>query len=248
MTIAQSDLVFCASTDSPWADDQANGGAIDPSSRILASILSSREKLEVVSDGADTRDVTIIGRNYGGEQVIDIIELNGTTVVSGQIEFYTVLEILLSDADASRTITIRQQSDNTVLQTVGPNIDKYTSLFKFAFPSESQTLTRYEKVFAKNNHASDSLIDALVSMTANLSGNISYGLAASQDDSLSASDRLTAPSGITFVSTLNNEDAVPGSDIAAGSAIGIWIKQVLAADERPSIANSLATMQLKGKG
>jgi len=246
MTIAQSDLVFCAAASSPYDDDSTSGGAIDESSRIMESILSSRETLEVVSDGADTRNVTIVGRNYGGEKVIDVIELNGTTVVVGNVEFYTVLEILLSATSATRTVSVRQNSDNTVLQTIGPNLDKYTSLFKCAFPSESQSLVRYEKIFALNNHATDTLLDAVLRMYADLSGNFEYGLAAAQDDSVSVTDRLTAPSSITFYSSTSVYTDIPGTDIAAGSAIGIWVKQTLAAKERPSIANSKVRFMLVG--
>lgn len=76
----------------------------------------------------------------------------------------------------------------------------------------------YEKVFCKNTHATLALLGASITEEADAEGQFTFGLAASKDDSGSVSNRVTDP-GVTFDSLEKN---VPGTDLEAGEAIGIW--------------------------
>ena len=84
-------------------------------------------------------------------------------------------------------------------------------------------VTYYEKVFWENTHATIGLVDAIVQEQADPSDTITFGVAAAVDDTgdNGAFNRQTAPGGVTFDSA---DKAIPGADLAAGSAIGVWLK------------------------
>ena len=87
--------------------------------------------------------------------------------------------------------------------------------------------TLYNKVFAKNGHATLAALGASISEAADPSGLFSFALATAVGDTESTTARTVAPAAVTaFDSTAK---AVPGTDLAAGIAIGVWLKLDLAA-------------------
>jgi hypothetical protein len=86
----------------------------------------------------------------------------------------------------------------------------------------------YEKIFLANDNATTALTSAQVVEFLDPSGLVAFGLAATVDDNGTngaGNNRQVAPAGITFDSADKN---VPGGQLAAGSAIGTWLKLVLA--------------------
>ena len=243
MAPVAGDLAFYPSLSSPLSDTAAAGGGIDTASRLMTAILTTREKLEALSSSAAdiTQRVTIRGISFGGLVGIDVLRLNGTTVVKGLVEFRRVLEISLS-ASCAGTVSVRRQSDNVAIRTIATGITKYTTLFKYAYPLEQAALARYEKCFVKNNHGADSLPKVSLALV-DASGLLTVGLAGSLNDSLSVANRRTAPSGITFSAS---STYVNGSDLTAGAAQGVWLKQTLSVNHRIVEASSNFTVHVFG--
>jgi hypothetical protein len=80
-----------------------------------------------------------------------------------------------------------------------------------------------------------------VSESADPTGTHHFGLAASVNDSGTTTNRQTAPGGVTFASTAA---AVPGTDLAATAAIGIWVRMSLATNN--AAVRSTWTAQIAG--
>jgi hypothetical protein len=76
----------------------------------------------VVSDGADARQVTILGEDASGNRQTSNLTLNGTTEVnSGATTYSKVYHVFAASEDASRTITVRQGAGGTTRGTIGAN-------------------------------------------------------------------------------------------------------------------------------
>jgi len=242
MPIASSDLVLYNSASMPTDDTSTSGGAIDTLRRPVFTQMTANAQLALVSSGADTRQVTITGRKTDGTYTSETVTLNGTTEVLTTNTYERLLRAEASATHASNTITIKQGAGGSTLATIPPNERGVTAMF-INSASESTAVDRYEKVFFKNNHATLTLQSAQVTLTADPAAKIFIGLATAKNDSGSVANRKTAPAGITFVDD-NVAVNVPGNTLEAGSAIGVWVRQSLAANDAP--VRSTFTLQISG--
>ncbi len=242
MPIAASDLVLYASANMPTNDTDPSGGAVATTVRPVFTQMTANAQIAVVSDGADTRSITILGRKPDGALVSEVLTLNGTTEVLSTNTYERLLRATLSSANASRTVTIKQGAGGSTLATIPPNEVGITATF-IDSSSSGSTENRYEKVFWRNNHASLTLTNAKVTLTADPAGKIRIGLATAKNDTGSVTNRKTAPAGVTFVDD-NVAVDVPGGTLEAGSAIGVWVNQTLAPNDAP--VRSTYTLQLAG--
>lgn len=85
------------------------------------SAFSAASVVAAVSDGADTRVITIVGDDGAGMRITQNITLNGTTEVVGTIAFTRVHFVSVNLLDATRTITIRQGAGGVARGTIGAN-------------------------------------------------------------------------------------------------------------------------------
>lgn len=244
MPIAAADLVQYGAANIPQDDVSTTGGAQDSAARPLGTQLTADDTIGLVSDGADTRDATVRGRNAAGAEVSETVTLNGTTRVTTSTTFERILEITLSAADASRTVTVDDGDQvQGTLHTFNPNETKaYTHFQESA--SESGATTRHEKFFWENTNGSLTLNAAEVELTADPDAKITIALATAKDDTESVANRETAPSSVGAFTDDNVAISVPGSSLAAGEAIGVWAKQDLLAND--SAYRSSFTTQLAG--
>lgn len=241
MPIAATDLLLQGAASRPEDDVSTSGGARAAVNKPEFTQLTANSVIAVVSDGADTRTVTIFGRNAAGAVVNEALVLNGTTEVVGTTTFERITKITTT-TDATRTVTVRQGAGGATRATLGPNITSVSMLFQNS-ASEAGATTRYEKVFWLNNHGSLTLNAAKVQMTADPAAKLTTGVAAAKDDTVSVANRKTAPGGITFVDD-NVQQNVPGTTLEAAAAVGIWMKQDLLASDSP-VRNSF-TLELAG--
>jgi hypothetical protein len=234
MPVSASDLVYYQAANHPEDDTSTVGGGINTAGIVVFTDVASPIGLTVISDGADTRQITLVGRATTGVILQETLTLNGTTRVAGANTYERFLKATLSAANASRTVLIDRNDSPTFtnVATLGPNITSVRRLFIGAF-SESTAKTYYEKFFIKNNNASLALLSAKVRLTSDPSGKIAIGLATAKNDTGTTANRLTAPSGVTFVG-LNTDIAVPGNDLGPGEAIGVWVRLSLAANDAPA--------------
>lgn len=229
MPIAASDLINYLAASMPEDDVSTSGGAIATTGRPDLTQWTANAAAAVVSDGADTRTVTVTGRLASGVIDSEALVLNGASEVVGAKTWERVLKVVIGATDGSRTVTLRQGSGGATRATIGPNETTRRALF-YASASEASQTIRYEKVFWRNNHGTLTLNAAKVTLTADPASRFEIGLAASKGDTGSVANRKTAPGGITFVDD-GVEQSVPGGVLAASETIGVWLKQTLPADD-----------------
>ncbi len=244
MALSGSKLLEYMATNHPEDDVSTAGGAINAAGRILDTELSSPSSLEVLSDGADTRTITVRYRDSAGVlQTTSAITLNGTTPVSLGITAERIIEMTLSAADGSRTVTVRIASGGTVQHVFNPSETKAKRKFVQAVSGAAQKVYR-EKSYWKNTDSTTALLDAEIVLTADPQGKVKSGIETAVGGSTTIATRLTAPSGVVMVDD-NVAQSVPGTNLAAGAAIGVWWELTLPADN--AAIKSTFTSQLRGK-
>lgn len=236
MSIAGTDLVFYGAASIAEDDVSTHGGAIDTTVRYIfdSSSLANTlaDTIEMLSSsGADTtQNVVVTGRSAGGSIITETFNLNGTNVINGATTFQKIMKIVVSGAHTG-TITVRKASDNTTIVAIESGVLTIRSPFYNVSSDASGGSSRdfYEKIFIKNTHGSLNLLSAVVSEQADPSAVITFDLEDAVNDTNSIASRLnTAPAGMlgTFTGASKN---VPGTDLASGSAIGVWLKLTLPA-------------------
>ena len=253
MAVGAGDLVAYAAINvagdppGPTSDTTTMGGARDPDYQVIFTDIAANDDIGFKSaEGADTSQlVKVFARNAAGAIVNEEKGLNGTNFVQ-----FTNLGVV------QRILSISMNSNATGIVTVSRNNAGSPGTTIFAIPvgkrgcirlfrdaaSEASGTTRYEKIFLQNDHATLSLLNAVVKQSADASGKITTALATSINDTETTSNRKTAPSGgLTFNDDLKN---VVGTNLAAGDRQGVWLKLTLSADDAP--LDSTYTIQLAG--
>lgn len=250
MSVTAAELIAYGSANMPIDDSSTYGGAIDTTNKVLFTDIASTGTVTVVSSAAGdtTQTVTVTGRLASGVIDTDIISLNGTTPVAGAKNFERILKVLVS-ASHTGTITVTKTSGGATIGTLESGILILQRLFYNAFAEASGGSTKnyYEKIFLKNTNATLALLGAAVVESADPSGLLTFTLENAQGGTTSKSNRLTVPaSGETSNSATFDgaSKAVPGTDIAAGAAIGVWVKLTLVAGA--ASAKSTYSLTLSG--
>jgi hypothetical protein len=238
MSLASTDIVIYGSANMPEDGVSTVGGAIDTATRIIpdsASLFNSlSDKVDIVSSnsGDTTQTVTITGLLASGVRTSETLSLNGTTTVNGT-NTYARLEKVVASGSHTGTITFKKHTGGSTITSMESGVLTIRRPFygDFADASGGSSHTYYEKCFAKNTNGTSALLPvggqsaAQVSITDG-TGLIQFGLAGSVNDSLTTTNRTTAPSGISFGTSAVN---IPGTNLNAGDAIGIWMSLTLSA-------------------
>lgn len=96
-------------------DDDTLGGNI--------TAMTANAIIQLLSDGADTRQVDVTGVSGGGTCVTERITLNGTTPVSTGTTFASLLGVhTIGGVSGTRIITFKQGVGGTVRGTIGINM------------------------------------------------------------------------------------------------------------------------------
>lgn len=249
MSIASTDLIAYGSANMPEADSLTTGGAIATTTRVifddtsLANTLNDTVEALSSSAGDNTQTVTVTGRNAAGVIVSDVLTLNGTTVINGVVTFERILKVVISASHAG-TITVRKATGDTTIIAIEPGVTTVRRPFYDVAADVASGSTRnfYEKIFIKNTHGTLTLTNAYVTELADPLSTLTFTLATSVDDSETTANRQTAPSAVGSFSS--SQQSMPSSALAAGSAIGVWIKLTLAAGA--AAAKTTYTLQAGG--
>jgi hypothetical protein len=242
MPIVSTDLDFFSVANVPTDDVATVGGAIDLTSRVLLTQFGANAVLALISDGADTRTATIAGRLTTGVADTEAVVLTNAVEKLSTKTWSVIQSITMSATDPARTVTAKQGSGGSVVATILPN-EKIRHIQFQNSTSESAQADRWEKQFVKNKHATLSLLNALVSLTADPAARIKIGVGTAVNGSTTSTNRKTAPAGITFVDD-NVTQAVPGTNLAAGDACPVWVQQTLPAND--TAQKSTFTLQIAG--
>jgi hypothetical protein len=244
MAILSTDLIAFASASLPTTDSATTGGAIDITRRPVFTQFGANAVVAIISDGADTRNVTVTGRLATGVIDTDIIALNGAVEALGVKTFERILKVEAATTSGTRTVTVKQGTGGSTIGTIPINETGFYALFYDSASDPVATKTRHEKIFWKNNHGTLTLTSAAMKLTADPSSKIRIGCAPSVGDSATVANRLAVPASVSFVDD-NVSQAVPGNALAAGAAIGVWIEQALGIGDAP--VRSTFTTQLSGQ-
>ena len=243
MAIATTDLVLFASANTPENDTDTAGGNIDLLRRLDFTQLAANDDVEAISTSAsDTQSATLTGRSTAGAVVSETKTLTGTTAaifsVIGVIE--RVLKFELATA-AVGTITVRRSVAGATIRDV-PVAERGYELFFYDAASEAAITNRYQKACYKNIHATLTLNNAQVALTADPSAVITFALETAKNATTTSANRKTAPAAVSAFD--DAAKSVAGTTLEAGSFIGCWLNMTLAADNAP--LRSTFTLQLSG--
>jgi len=230
MSIVSSDLVAYNALNQPVDDASAAGGGIDAKSRVVFTQLTATAKVTFQStDAGDTGNVTITGRDATGRVISEVLVMGGAAETAS-VNSYARLHSVRMAGDAIGTVTVRQGMGGSTITTIPAGERGFAALFQQS-SSGVAPVTRYDKLFFKNATGTGlTLFAPTVSLALDATGDYEIGLAAAVNDAVAIADRVSAPAGISFVG-LNDPVDVPGGVLDAGDAIGVWVKQTLAANE-----------------
>jgi hypothetical protein len=226
MSIVASDLVAFASANMPSDDAATSGGAIDLLRRVDYTQMTVTETVRIVSSqaGDTTQTVTITGRKADGSLATEVLNLNGTTVVTSSNTYERLLKAEMS-ATATGIVTVARTTGPTTIRTIPVGERGFMAIFRQTASSTSGQVDNYCKFFWKNTNGSLALTSATVVENADPSSVITHALDAANDATTSTTNRVTTP-GFTFNGSAKN---VPNSQVlASGSAIGVWLDLTLA--------------------
>ena len=245
MPIAASDLILYASVNTPEDDAATSGGAIDILRRLDYTQIAADDDVEVVSDNAGdtTQGVTVDARNLAGAIVTETVSpLTGTTPVIfstiGVVERILKCEM---DATAVGIVTLQRSPAGLTVRDI-PVGERGFEIFFYDSASESGATIRYQKVFYLNNHATLTLNNAQIQLTADPEAIMDFALGTAKDDSETTTNRTTAPSAVSSFD--DTQKSVPSTTLEAASAIALWIRMQLIADDTPK--RSTFTSELAG--
>jgi hypothetical protein len=239
VSIVASELIVYASANIPDVDTGTNGGAIDAKRRLVFTQIAANDDIEVISTSAsDTQNCTITARGADGVITTQTAALTGTTAkifntlgAAGVVE--RVLKVDLA-SDAVGTITVRRSVAGATIGTIPATERGFLAAFINAASDASGGSSRdfYRKVFVKNTNATLALLGATIGQSADPDARITHALETTVNGTGTATDRRTVPaSGVgTFDDTTKS---VPGTDLAAGAAVGVWLKLTLPAGDPP---------------
>ena len=236
MSVTAAEIILFASASMPQDDVSPSGGAIDLTTQIVptsASLFNALggSFLDYVSSAAGdtTQSVTVTGRSAAGSIVTETKALNGTTLVNGAVAFQSIEKIVLS-AGVAGTLTVSKHTGGATVGTLSGAGLTLRRLFYAAHADAASGGAEvfYEKFFCKNTDATNSLLSATLTETSDPSAVLDYAVALAVNDSVSVANRKTAPPTIAFSSAAQT---IPGTDLAAGAAIGIWARLTLAAGQ-----------------
>ena len=242
MAITSAELIAYGAASRPEDDVSTAGGAIDLTDRPNLAQFDANAVAYVESDGADVRVATVYGRDAAGALQSDPITLNGAAPVAGAVTFERILRVTLAATDGARTVLVKQGSGGTTRATILPDEQGSFAMF-IASQSEAGATTRFEKIFWKNTNGTSTLSSAEIELTADPSSKIRIGLETTVDDTVTITNRETTPANPTFVDD-SVAQSVPGGELAAGEAIGVWIEFSLTAGN--AALKTSFTTQLSG--
>lgn len=124
-TLSWTSAQFWRQVATTSSDDELTlgiGTASDDDGSNALTTFSGAAKVALVSDGADTRNVTIVGE-VSGVRTVETIALNGTSEVLTTATFDAdgVYLVYPASSSASRIVTIKQGTGGTTRGTIGLN-------------------------------------------------------------------------------------------------------------------------------
>lgn len=254
MPVVAGDLKLYGAASRPENDTTTSGGAIDLQVGHEIAELTGDVTVRVVSDGADTRDVRLTIRQPSGVVMTETKALAGATPVNFDttaraVEKFEIFSTGTTNVETSATRTVQLQEQtggNPVVSTMPINRGRQNRQF-LNLTSGASPKDAYEKAFFKNENGTSALLLAtveLVSHIADPDNGIQMALETMVNGTNSSANRVTAPTGITaWADDDGTKIGVPGTDLAAGAAIGVWLRTRLGANDAPFRGSNVVRLE-----
>jgi hypothetical protein len=247
MPVIDTDIIVHGSAAMQETDSGTQGGAIDLSTVVIFTDMSTTDAIDVVSSAAGdtTQTLTITGRIADGSITTEDFVLTGATPVVGSTNFERILKMVL-DGTCAGTVTVEEQTANTDLVVIPIGVTTVRRPFYNVSADASGGSARnfYEKIFFYNSNASSALTSATIAEVAGgVASNIDFDLEDALDDNNTSTTRIVAPAGQTFDSATKN--VVNSQNHSTTSGQGVWLRLALAAGA--SANNSTYTLRESGQ-
>jgi hypothetical protein len=95
----------------------------DSAFRGNMTALDANAQIELVSDGPDTRTITLLGLDGSGTPITEDVVLTGTTPVLSVATFSVLYAAKASAENATNTVTLKQGSGGTTRGTIDPSTE-----------------------------------------------------------------------------------------------------------------------------
>jgi hypothetical protein len=227
VSVVASDLVqYHAATQSD-VDATPVGGAIDTLRRPDFTQVTAGDTVEVISNNAgDTQNCTIEARKADGTIVSETLALTGVAakIFAGNGAIDRILKVELA-SNAVGSVTVRKSVAGATYRVIPAGERGFSMVMRKGSSSTSGGVNYFAKTFWKNTNGVNALLGATISESADPAGVMTHGVATAVNDSGTAANRQTAPAGVTIDGTAKS---IPGTDLAAGAAIGLWMQMTLA--------------------
>jgi hypothetical protein len=252
MAVSLTDIVVYGAANTAEADGSTHGGAINTAVRYvfsdstLANTLNTNIKA-YSSLAADDSHLAIVGRDSTGVIVSGIVPLSGVTTVTNHVTFERILKLKSLGGTHHGTISVSGVGTSAILGAMESGVNEIRRPFYnvSADPSSGSSKDFYEKVFVKNNNATNALLEVTVAESGDPTGKVTFALASGQNDTQSiANRRSTPPTFITSDGFSSSDKTIPGTNLLPSSGIGVWLKLTLAAGD--SATKSTYTLGVNG--
>ena len=237
-----NDLIVYGTANHAEDDTSTQGGAIAVGTRIVFTAIVTDFAIECVSDTAlDDELVTLTGRNAAGTISSSTATLSGTAIqqFSPATVFDRILKIVISGGTQAHTnVTIRGTGVGATVVVMESGVNIIRRLFYDSASAATQK-SLYEKVYFRNNHATQDLTSATVTLTAepvvvttgqNFQLQLSDVLSDVESDTIT--NRVTTPLDANLASPTFQDTGVaitvPGGIVPAATAIGCYLHLDLA--------------------
>lgn len=237
MPIVASDLIVLGSVNHQETDaGTPQGGLAALSKKIEFTDLAADDQIELLSSSASDTDqqYDVVGKTGAGADVSENLTLTGTTPVVTSATYERVNKVVrTAGAALVGIVTIQRDAaagaistfENAAASKTGIDFDEFRKLFiGVVIPAATDVF--YEKVHYYNSHATLTLTSANVQLSDASDPSdtdLQLGLESTLDDSATSTNRLTAPSGPTFVDNQVNEPVANSQNHTAGTSQGCWI-------------------------
>lgn len=234
----------CGSVNMPIDDTSTSGGAIDTSNVITANSIGELFPNFKVDASSDiTWYSKVFANNYSALDTWYNVKFY---IMNGLIDISTAGVVALQASSSSEDVYVRLVGKNAlstnveeIVHITGTTVAYSYNSFSKLFRAETLTAGGVKTFPVSNIGITRDVYLGMIPAGINTATNeFSIGLEASLDGTATTTNRLIAPSGISFSkpNTLATSlDCVgSGGDIPAGSAQGIWIKYKVEAGAKTS--------------
>lgn len=237
MAVVAADLMVIGAANMAEDDTSLQGGARAQGIKmVFAADMAGTDQIELLSSSASDVDqqYDVVGKDGAGSDVTENLKLTGTTPVVTTASYERINKVVRTTGSALvGVVTVREAVSDVAKLTLedatssktGAEVTEVRKMFiNLVVPGTTDKF--YEKVFYHNGNAATTLTSANVQLSDAsdpADTDIRQAIEDALNETATSTNRLTAPTGPTFVDNQVNQQVVDGNH-TAGDSIGVWIE------------------------